>query len=402
MTEEINNITAILHTLQNKVDRLEIANRELEEKLHRQNETNERLLTNLHFQNSNAIVPITDQEQEELLLQKDDSEKISFSHKSESNTNNNKDLTIEKSIHNLPLFNILGKFSHNTIKKSSLLPIRHLGIIFPVISAIAFVADAILFLISHNPKNDKHKNYAGLLSTVLILFYYLQYDVNFNFTHPRLYICYQFVLWILMFSGNIINVYYYQQLLNRPFMTYIFVCYAIIDTVWIFLIGYFKFKGYRQHMFIITIENLFHLMAMVGQLLIIFIPIFGAHEVITTKTIAFIVLYEVFSQSYTDMLDLKYSKLTCLCLWFMIIFSTLSIGFEYFVYALEQMIEEKNKNDNNNYLDNESSFLSSNSEYKDAIRYFIVAREITELISTIACYLLLLLQFFIKKERKNK
>lgn len=124
-----------------------------------------------------------------------------------------------------------------------------------------------------------------------------------------------------MFTGNIIYVYYYQQLLNRPFMTYIFVCYAIIDTVWTFLIRYLKFKGYRQHMFIITIESLFHLMGMVAQLLIIFIPIFGQHEVITTNSVAFFILYEFFSLSYTDMLDLKYSKLSRLFLWLLIIFS---------------------------------------------------------------------------------
>jgi hypothetical protein len=127
----------------------------------------------------------------------------------------------------------------------------YLGIVFPVLSAVAFLTDAILFVIFHNPVNEKQKNYAGLLSTIFILFYY------------------------------------YQQLLQRPIMAYIFVCYAIIGTVWIFIIGYLKYKGYHQYMYIVTIGSLFHLMSMLEQLMIIFIPVFGSHEVITTNSIAF-------------------------------------------------------------------------------------------------------------------
>jgi len=80
------------------------------------------------------------------------------------------------------------------------------------------------------------------------------------------------------------------------------------------------------------------------------------------------------------MLDLKYLKLSRLCLGLLIIFSILSIAFE-------QLHEEKNKD----------------GQYTNAIRYFIVAREISELIETITYYSLLVLQFFMtKKERKNK
>jgi hypothetical protein len=163
----------------------------------------------------------------------------------------------------------------------------YLGIVFPVLSAVAFLTDAILFVIFHNPVNEKQKNYAGLLSTIFILFYYLQYDVKFNFTHPRLYILYQLLIRSLIFTGDVVYVYYYQQLLQRPIMAYIFVCYAIIGTVWIFIIGYLKYKGYHQYMYIVTIGSLFHLMSMLEQLMIIFIPVFGSHEVITTNSIAF-------------------------------------------------------------------------------------------------------------------
>lgn len=74
MIEEINNINAIIHSLQIKVDRLEIANKELETKL----------LGN--------VAPVVNPEQQQLLLSSEKDE-----------------LTVEKSIHNLRIVNILGK-----------------------------------------------------------------------------------------------------------------------------------------------------------------------------------------------------------------------------------------------------------------------------------------------------
>lgn len=259
----------------------------------------------------------------------------------------------------------------------------------PIVSAIAYNADAILFVILHNFENDKQRNYAGLLSTLLILFYYLQYDVQFNLTHCRLYLLYQFLLWILVFSANVLYVYYYHQMLHRPLMAYIFVCYGIIDTVWIIIIGYLKFKGYHQHMFVISMENLFHLIAMVGQFLVIFIPIFGSHEVITNNSMAFFILYEFFALSYTNMLNLKYSRLTRLCFWLLLIFSTIAVAFEYFVYTFEQRAEEIYK-DNYNITTNETQSSSSSNHYTHAAEYFDLAKEIGELLATLACYSMLI------------
>ncbi|CAF0940443.1 unnamed protein product [Adineta steineri] len=383
MSEEINNnIQTILHSLQAKVDRLENVNKELEEKLLQQDKSIDQLLTNVNLQKSNSAPSTSRQEEEHLLLDKeDDVEQVS--HSSKTSKDNKKKLTVDRSIHNLPLVNIL-------------------GIIFPVLSAIAMLADSILHIIFHKSDDDKQKNYAGLICTVLILFYYLQYDVKFNLTHPRLYILYQFLIWSLVFTGDIIYVYYYHTMLHRPFMMYTFVCYAILDTGYIFTIGYLKIKGYRQHMFIITIQSIFELIAMMTEMLIIFIPIFGTHEAITTTSVTFFMLYKFLSASYTDMLDLKYSKLSRFCLWMLVLFSILSVVFEYFVYGFEQLIEENTKN-HQNYQKNQTSTLSSSTnQYKNTENYFVIARELSEFIGTIACYSLLILQFFMKKERKNK
>jgi predicted RNase H-like nuclease (RuvC/YqgF family) len=104
MSEEINNITTILHSLQNKVDRLETVNKELEEKLLQQNETIGRLVT----KRNNISLANQDQEQVSL-LEKDDLEKSSFNHQLQVDKEDTDKITIEKSIHSLPLVNILGR-----------------------------------------------------------------------------------------------------------------------------------------------------------------------------------------------------------------------------------------------------------------------------------------------------
>ena len=109
MATEINNTTTILHSLQTKVDQLELVNKELEKKLLKQDENIERLLANFNFQKSDAIVPAVKQEEEQLLQEKEDPEQALFSHSSEANKEDKNKLTIEKSIHNLPFVNILGK-----------------------------------------------------------------------------------------------------------------------------------------------------------------------------------------------------------------------------------------------------------------------------------------------------
>ncbi|UJR19588.1 hypothetical protein I4U23_022723 [Adineta vaga] len=115
---------------------------------------------------------------------------------------------------------------------------------------------------------------------------------------------------------------------------------------------------------------------------------------------AFFILYEFFSASYTDMLDLKYSKLSRLCFWLLIIFSTIAVAFEYFVYAFDQLVEEKGDGINGS-MKNETFLVPSDSHYINIAQYFDIGKEICELLATVSCYSLLILQFFIKKERKS-
>jgi hypothetical protein len=99
------------------------------------------------------------------------------------------------------------------------------------------------------------------------------------------------------------------------------------------------------------------------------------------------------------MLDLKYSILSRLCFWLLIIFSTVTVAFEYFAYAFEQLAEDK---ESKNASDNSLSGDGTREQHTGNAHYFSAAREFSELAATIACYLLLVLQFFMKKERKNK
>jgi hypothetical protein len=77
MSEEINSTTTVLNSLQTKVERLEVVNKELAEKLLKQNESIERMLTNINSEKSNAIVPVKNQEQEQSLLGNEDPEQAS-------------------------------------------------------------------------------------------------------------------------------------------------------------------------------------------------------------------------------------------------------------------------------------------------------------------------------------
>ena len=99
------------------------------------------------------------------------------------------------------------------------------------------------------------------------------------------------------------------------------------------------------------------------------------------------------------MLDLKYSKASRLCFWLLIVFTILTIAFEYFAYAFEQLAEDKGERNANQ---TQSLLTGGERQYKGTAYYFILSREFSELSATVACYSLLLLQFFMKKERKNK
>ena len=53
-------------------------------------------------------------------------------------------------------------------------------------------------------------------------------------------------------------------------------------------------------------------------------------------------------------------------------------------------------------MKNKTFSLPFDDQHTGSAQYFDVVRELSELLAAGACYLLLVLQFFMKKERKNK
>lgn len=171
----------------------------------------------------------------------------------------------------------------------------------------------------------------------------------------------------------------------------IFILYGIIDSAFVFIIGYLKwYCQYRVSMGL-SIHNLFHLMSRLEVLLIILIPIFATYDVVSTNSIAFFILYEFFSHNYNNQ-DLIYPGYSKLSFWLLIIFATVTVICENFEYVYDnyaQAAHEAHKDKNEEY-------------YYRIARYFLYANNIMEMAASLSCYALLLLQFFSISDKQKK
>ena len=239
-----------------------------------------------------------------------------------------------------------------------------------------------------DPDTKEQHNYAGLTSTILLLFYYLQYDVKISSSHPRLYLIYQSLLLMCILTGDILYAYYYGHYKHDIFLMVIFIIYGIIDSTFVFIVGYLKYyRQYRVSMGI-SIHNLFHLMSRLEVLLIVLIPIFTSYDVISTNSIAFFILYEFFSHSYNNP-DLVYSGTSRLSFWLLIIFATMTVLFENFEFVYDQRAEDAHN--------------ATTKEYNEELtRIFLYTSNIMEILASVACYVLLLLQFFSKHDKYER
>ncbi|UJR21040.1 hypothetical protein I4U23_024140 [Adineta vaga] len=263
-----------------------------------------------------------------------------------------------------------------------------LGWLLPLIAVIAFVGDGVWILCAYDSNSKEQHNYAGLVSTILILFYYLQYDVKIGTTHPKLYLIYQSSILAGILTGDILYAYYYGNFVKNTFMMIIFIVYAIIDSGYVIIVAYFKwYRQYRVSMGL-SIHSLFHLMSRLEVLLIILIPIFSTYDVISTNSIAFFILYEFFSHSYHNP-DLIYSGCSRLAFWLLIILATTTVICENFEFVYSRLQQDTHD-------------PSLEKHYYNLALAFQYASNISELCASIACYVLLLLQFFSKTDKRKR
>lgn len=110
MAEGVDSIPDTLHSLQMKVHHLEAVNKVLEMKWLDQNERLERLLAHFSLRNSKITASNESEELDQLLARNKDFEQLPITRNTDVDKEEKDELTVDRSIHKLPLTNILGTF----------------------------------------------------------------------------------------------------------------------------------------------------------------------------------------------------------------------------------------------------------------------------------------------------
>lgn len=167
-------------------------------------------------------------------------------------------------------------------------------IIAPFLGSGAYLFDA-WYYYTHHPHGQ---NYCGLLSTIMIVFSYLQYAAPIR-SRPARGI-YYVLLWIIN-AGAIIG--YCMAALNEhnTFKVIIYAFFFLIEIY--FTLGLLYCRVYYDYDFLIVVENqhLFHFMSRLEVILTIFIPMYLSFnfESYTRNTIAYFLLFDFFSDAYS-------------------------------------------------------------------------------------------------------
>ncbi len=256
----------------------------------------------------------------------------------------------------------------------------------PILAVLAHIGDAVWSIEAYNPENKIQKNYAGLISTILILFYYLHYDVRFERKYRNCYLIYQFFILVGIVTGDFTYVYYYRYYKRDTVLMGFFIAYMFIDILFVVAVGYFKYKEYDTTMNVST-ENLFHLLSELEIILIIYISIFTAYEAMTTNCIAFFIIYRCFSHSYKKQTSC-YPRISCGSFWFLIIFATASVICENFDFVFDGYAHDANDQ-------------KKEEHYEKIALQWRYASNGAEILAAISCYILIVLQFPKGDKKKN-
>lgn len=260
-----------------------------------------------------------------------------------------------------------------------------LGWLLPILAVFAHVGDGLWSIYAYDSKSKTQRNYAGLVSTMLVLFYYLHYDVQFSKERRVPYIIYQFIIFVGIIAGDFAYVCYYKYFKHDNVLMGFFIGYIIIDASFVFGVGYLKFNEYNTSMNMTT-EGLLHLLAELEIIVIIYIPIFTAYEAMTTNCIAFFMIYRRFASSYHQQKS-RYPRFSNVCFWFLIIFATASVVCESFDFVYD------------GYANNAHD-PHQEEHYEEIARRWRYASNAAEIAAAVFCYLLIGLQF-LKKEDKT-
>lgn len=167
-------------------------------------------------------------------------------------------------------------------------------VILPILAQGAYIFDAFYFMMHHNPGNA----YEGLVSTILIVFAYLRYCAPIE-SRVSLFIYYIF-LCLLSIAGNI--GYMVAFILRKEsFFVVVYICWAVIEVLITVMLIYCRVICQYQINFVVENKHLFHFMSRLEIILAIFIPFFTSEKFVTVTrdSIAFFLLFDFFSESYS-------------------------------------------------------------------------------------------------------
>jgi hypothetical protein len=229
-------------------------------------------------------------------------------------------------------------------------------VLLPILSLAAYIFDA--FYHYESLYRNSSPIYEGLLSTILMIFAYLQYCAPIESRHLRL--AYHLLLWILVEIGHVGYLLSFIHLGNL-FSVMIFVGWMICDLL--FTAALLYCRVYRELDPHIEVENkhIFHFLSRLEVILAIFIPVFinPEYSTITRDNIAFFLLFDFFSEKYERFSGIWIKS----CLYLFVATVTASVASEWLYFT----------------------FKNHTFEY---------ITDISELVSACFCYILIIMQFF--------
>jgi hypothetical protein len=167
-------------------------------------------------------------------------------------------------------------------------------VILPIIAEGSYIFDA-WYYFSHDTVSH---SYQGLLSTILVVFTYLRYCVPIE--SPTILLWYYILLCILNELGTIGYLIVYIQN-NAVFNIVIYIGWALLELTITFWLIYYRVMKRCHPSFHVESKHLFHFISRLEVILAIFIPFF-LHNIsitLTKHSIAFFLLFEFFSDSYS-------------------------------------------------------------------------------------------------------
>ncbi|CAF1291464.1 unnamed protein product [Adineta steineri] len=227
-------------------------------------------------------------------------------------------------------------------------------VILPFLAAGAYIFDAFYYF-THR---SDHNAYEGLISTILIVFTYLRYCSPIE---CRLSLCIYYVFLCLLSEIGTIGYIITFIFKKDPFFIIVYCLWGFIELIMTIMLIYCRIIMRYPINFIVENKHLFHFMSRLEIILAIFLPFFIStnYTTLTTDSIAFFLLFDFFSESYTRFQGIWIKSI----LYVFVATVTASVATEWLYFVQKE-------------------------------HYFEQISAVTELISAVLCNLLIILQFF--------